>query len=313
MRVLVAGATGAVGNRLVPALLQAGHQVTGTTRSAQKAAVLESQGAVPVVLDAFDGNAVMHAVRDARPEAIVHQLTSIPDSVDMRRFDRDFALTNRLRTEGLDTFIAAAKAAGVPRFVAQSFTGWPNERSGNRPKTEDDPLDPQPAPALRTTLDGIRHVERTVAGDRDLHGMALRYGFFYGPGTSFAPGGSVHDAVKAGRMPVVGGGTGVWSFLHIDDAAAATVAALERGEPGVYNIVDDEPAPVHQWLPYLAKVLQARTPMRIPAWIARPLIGKAGLSMMTDVRGSSNAKARTTLGWQPRYASWRDGFVRGLS
>ncbi len=308
MRVFVAGATGVVGNRLVPALVKAGHQVIGMMRSPEKAATLESQGARPMVLDAFDRDAVIRAVVDTKPDAIVHQLTAIPNSMDLRQFEEAFASTNRLRTDGLDTFLEAAKETGVRRFIAQSFTGWPNERTGTRPKTEEDPLDANPAPGFRTTLKAIRYLERAVTQDNRLHGMALRYGFFYGPNTSLFPGGAIHEAVKAGKMPIVGAGTGVWSFIHMDDVAAATVAALERGAPGIYNIVDDDPAPVNVWLPYLAKTLGARAPRRVPAWVAKFLIGKAGVSMMTDIRGSSNAKAKSSLHWQPCYASWRDGF-----
>lgn len=313
MHVFVAGATGAVGKRLVPALLKAGHRVTGMMRSAAKVDGLRSLGVQALVVDAFDRDAVMRAVTVAKPEAIVHQLTAIPNSVDFRRFGAAFALTNRLRTESLDHFMAAAKEAGVRRFIAQSFTGWPNERSGTEPKSEVDPLDPKPAPEFRTTLKAIQYLESAVLREPSLNAVALRYGFFYGPNTSLSSGGAIHQAVTARKLPVVGTGAGVWSFIHMDDVAAATVAALERGAPGIYNIVDDEPAPVSVWLPYLAQVLRAPAPLRVPVWVARLLIGTAGVSMMTDIRGSTNTKAKRELSWRPFYASWREGFREGLS
>lgn len=313
MHVFVAGATGAVGKRLVPALLQAGHRVTGMMRSPAKADALRSLGVQALVVDAFDRDAVMRAVTAAKPDAIVHQLTAIPNSIDFRKFAAAFALTNRLRTESLDHFLAAAKEAGVRRFIAQSFTGWPNERAGTGPKSETDPLDPTPAPELRTTLEGIRYLESAVLRERSLNAVALRYGFFYGPNTSFSPGGAIREAVRTRKFPVVGSGAGVWSFAHMDDVAAATVAALENGAPGIYNIVDDDPAPVREWLPYLAQVLGAPAPLRVPAWLARYLIGEAGVSMMTEIRGSANTKAKRELSWRPMYPSWREGFAKGLS
>jgi nucleoside-diphosphate-sugar epimerase len=312
MRVFVAGATGAVGKQLVPALLAAGHEVTGTTRSRSKAAELDALGAKGLVVDALDREAVMEAVLASRPEAVVHQLTAIPPSPDFRTFDQAFAQTNRLRTEGLDHLLAAALRARAKCIVAQSFTGWPNERQGTELKSESSPLDANPAPALRSTLEGIRYVEDTIARQSALRAIALRYGFLYGPGTSISAQGEVCAAIRARKFPLVGNAAGIWSFLHIRDAAAAVVVALERGEPGVYNIVDNEPAAVREWLPYLAQVLGAKPPMRVPAFVARLLIGKAGVLMMTDVRGSSNAKARRILQWNPAYPSWRQGFAEGL-
>ena len=303
MRVFVTGATGAVGHSLVPGLVAAGHQVTATTRSPAKAASLREAGAEPAVLDGLDRAAVLAAVRAAAPEVIIHQMTALADMRAPRRVDKEFAVTNELRTAGTGNLLAAAAAAGTRRVIAQSFTGWPNERSGGPVKTEDDPLDPRPAPSAARTLAAIRHVEEAVP-DAVPEGIVLRYGSFYGPGASAV----MLDVVRKRQLPVVGGGTGVWSFIHIADAAAATVAAVGGGAPGVYNIVDSEPAPVAEWLPYLARVAGARPPLRVPAWLARPLAGEFMVAWMTTARGSSNDKARKELGWEPRYASWREGF-----
>jgi nucleoside-diphosphate-sugar epimerase len=236
-------------------------------------------------------------------------MTALAGFGDLRHFDAGFALTNELRTRGTDHLLAAAEAVGVRRFVAQSFTGWPNTRSGGSVKSESDPLDPSPPAQQRRSIDAIRYLERAVLGAAPIEGLALRYGSLYGPGTSMAD--EYAQLIGRRKLPLVGGG-GVWSFVHIDDAARATVLAVERGDPGLYNIVDDEPAPVAQWLPYLAECLGARPPRRIPVWLARFAIGEVGVSMMTQVRGSSNAKAKRELGWEPAWPSWRDGFRRGL-
>ena len=310
MRVFIAGAAGAVGSRLVPLLVAAGHEVIGTSRSAERVAAIEAAGARGVVMDGLDAASVRAAVLAARPDAIVHELSALGGvAPDLKHFDEQFAGTNALRTRGTDHLLAAAREAGVGRFVAQSFTGWPNERTGGPVKTEEDPLDPSPTAASRRTLDAIRYVERATT---DAGGLALRYGGLYGPGNVIGRGGELLGMVRARKLPVVGGGTGVWSFCHIDDAASATAAALTHGDPGVYNIVDDDPAPVSEWLPELARIIGAKPPLRIPAWLARPLIGEHGVSLMTEVRGSSNAKAKRELAWAPRYASWRDGFRTGL-
>jgi nucleoside-diphosphate-sugar epimerase len=269
-------------------------------------------GAEPAVLDPLDHDQVTAAVAAAKPEVIVHQLTALSGPPDLRKFDRYFAMTNRLRLEGTDHLLAAAQAAGTRRFVAQSFTGWPNARIGGPVKTEEDPIDPRPTKASRETVAAIRHVESAVTSAHSTEGVVLRYGVFYGPGNALGTGGQLVEMVRRRQLPVVGGGTGVWSFLHIDDAAEATAVAIERGVPGLYNIVDDDPAPVHQWLPYLAQVIGAQPPMRLPAWLARPMIGEHGVSVMTAIRGSSNARARRELGWKPRYASWRQGFRDAL-
>ena len=308
MRVFVAGATGAIGQQLVPRLVAAGHEVHGMTRSESKQAMLEEMGAVPVVADALDPDQVAGAVGRASPDVIVHQLTAI-GSLDPRHFDRDFALTNRLRTEGTDHLLSAGQATGAKRFVAQSYGGWPYVRAGGPVKTEEDPLDPTPAREMRETLAAIRHVEQAVLGARWTEGIVLRYGAFYGPGTSMAPGGEQLELVRRRRFPMLGDGGGVWSFVHIVDAAEATLAAVEHGRRGVYNVVDDDPAPVAEWLPALAKELGAKQPMRVPRLVGRLFAGEAGVVMMTDSRGASNAKAKRELGWRPAHPSWRDGFV----
>jgi nucleoside-diphosphate-sugar epimerase len=248
-----------------------------------------------------------------KPEVIIHQLTALSAFKNLKRFDDEFAVTNQLRTRGLDVLLEAARAAGTQRLIAQSFTGWPNSREGAPTKTEEDPLDPNPPPKMATSLAAIRYLEDTLTGASDLAGIALRYGTLYGPGTALSRGGEYPALVRKRRFPIIGDGAGIWSFVHIDDAAAATVAAVEYGAPGVYNIVDDVPAPVSEWLPYLAEVLGAKPPYRLPVWLGRLAVGDVGVSMMTQIRGSSNAKAKRDLGWQPRYRTWRRGFRQELS
>ena len=312
MRIFVAGATGALGRRLVPLLVADGHQVTAMTRSPGKAAGLRAAGAEPVVADALDREAVLGVIAAARPEVLVPELTDLAGATDLRRFDAGFAATNRLRVEGTDHLLEAARAAGARRLVAQSFAGWPFARVGGPVKTEDDPLDPDPPAELRRTLDAIRHLEAAVLSAEGIEGVVLRYGGFYGPGTSAGVGGSMLDDLRRRRFPIVGAGGGVWSFVHIDDAATATVAAVERGAPGVYQVVDDDPAPVSEWLPALAAAAGARPPRRVPVWLARLLVGEHGVVLMNEVRGASNAKARRELGWRPAWPSWRQGFRAGL-
>ncbi|HEY8452527.1 MAG: NAD(P)-dependent oxidoreductase [Micromonosporaceae bacterium] len=312
MRIFLAGATGAVGRGLVPALVAAGHEVVGTTRHPARAEAIRAAGGEPAVLDPLDRAAVTAAVTAARPDVVMHQLTALTGVADLKRMDAQFAVTNTLRTTGLDILLDAAVAAGARRFIAQSFSGWPNARTGGPVATEDHPLDPDPAPQARRTLAAIRHIETVVPHRPGIEGVVLRYGFFYGPGTAFRRGGELVEMVRRRRFPVVGAGTGVWSFIHVADAVSATVAAVERGTPGIYNVVDDEPAPVAEWLPYLARVTGAPRPLRIPVWLARPLIGEMGVRMMTSVRGSSNAKARSELDWTPAFPSWREGFRTGL-
>jgi nucleoside-diphosphate-sugar epimerase len=303
MRVFVAGATGAIGRSLVPRLIEAGHEVTGSTRSPARASQLTNMGATPVIVDGLDRPAVLQAVQAAEPEVIVHQMTALTHLRSFRRFDQQFALTNELRTKGTDYLLDAAAATGTRRFIAQSFIGWNNARTGGPVKSEADPLDPHPLAATTKTMAAIRHVEETVP-QAVPEGLVLRYGMFYGPGASDA----MLDVVAKRKMPVIGGGTGVWSFTEVTDAAAATAAAITRGAPGVYNIVDDDPAPVRDWLPYLSECLGVKPPMHVPAWLGRLLAGGLVLSMMTEARGASNAKAKRELGWAPSYPSWRDGF-----
>jgi 2-alkyl-3-oxoalkanoate reductase len=313
MKVFVAGASGAIGKRLVPVLVKAGHAVFGMTHSPVKAAAIRAAGAEPVIADALDAQAVMTSVKSAQPDAVIHELTAIPSRLNFRKVNREFALTDRLRTEGTDNLLAAARAAGTRRFVAQSFAGWPYARQGGPVKTEKDPLDSDPPPALRRTLEAIRHLETAVLGAQGMQGVVLRYAGFYGPGTSLGEGGFILDDIRKRRFPIVGRGSGIWSFIHIHDAAQATVAALQRGAPGVYNIADDEPAPVSEWLPFLAAAIGAPGPRHVPHFLAKLFVGEQGVMMMTEVRGVSNAKAKRELAWQPRWSSWRDGFRRGLS
>jgi 2-alkyl-3-oxoalkanoate reductase len=312
MRIFVAGSTGALGRRLVPLLAADGHEVTAMTRTAGKAAGLRAAGAAPVVGDALDRDAVLRAVCAARPEVVVHQATALAGVTNLRRFDKGFAATNRLRTEGTDHLLEAARAAGARRFIAQSYAGWPFARTGGPVKTEEDPLDPDPPAQLRRTLDAIRHLEAAVGGADGLEGLVLRYGGFYGPGTSVGVGGYMLEDLRRRRFPIVGAGTGVWSFVHIDDAASATAAAVDRGEPGLYQVTDDDPAPVSDWLPALAAAVGAPPPRRLPAWLGRLLGGEHVVVLMNEVRGASNAKARRELGWLPAWPSWRQGFRSGL-
>ena len=314
MKVFVAGATGVLGRQLVPQLVTKGHEVVGMTRSALKQDLVRSLGARPVVADALDPDAVAQAVASAEPEVIVHQLTALSGEFDMRHIDRFFETTNRLRTEGTDHLLAAGRAVGTRRFVAQSFAGWPAARTGGPVKGEDAPFDPDPPEKLRGMLDAIRHLEEAVTQVDWLEGVVLRYGGFYGPGTTLSadPSAPHTAAVRKRQFPVVGDGGGVWSFIHIDDAAAATAVAVERGKRGIYNVVDDDPAPTRDWMPELAHALGAKPPRRVPRWLGRALAGEAAAVMMTEVRGASNEKAKRELGWKPRYASWRQGFVQGL-
>jgi nucleoside-diphosphate-sugar epimerase len=314
MKVFVAGATGALGKTLLPQLVAAGHEVVGMTRTDSKQDLVRSLGARPAVADALDPDAVARAVAEAEPEVIVHQLTALSASLDMRHIERDFAETNRLRTEGTDHLLAAGRAIGVRRFIAQSYAGWPFARTGGPVKSESDPLDPTPPDQLRAMLEAIRHLEKAVTGAGWTEGIVLRYGGFYGPGTSFSldPEGAHVALIRKRRFPVVGDGSGVWSFIHIEDAAAATVAAIERGRRGVYNVVDDDPAPVAEWLPGAARARGAKPPRRLPRWLGRIAAGEAATVMMTEIRGASNDKAKRELGWSPRYPSWREGFANGL-
>ena len=309
MRVFVAGATGALGQHLVPGLVAAGHEVTATTRTPGKVAQLREAGAEPVVVDGLDREAVIAAVLAAGPEVVVHQMTALAGMRSLRDPDKAFAATNELRTRGTDNLLAAAEQAGTRRVIAQGYAGaGPDKRSGSRLKTEEDPPDWRP---IRSAVQGpaaITYVEKTVPLEAR-EGIVLRYGGFYGPGASDV----LVDMVRKRRVPVIGGGTGIWSFIEITDAAAATLAAVDHGAPGVYNIVDSDPAPVADWLPYLAEVAGAKPPLRMPAWLGRLLAGEFVVAQMTISRGASNEKARKELGWEPRYESWREGFRAWVS
>jgi len=312
MRIFIAGAGGAIGRRLVPMLVDGGHHVVGTTRSPGGAGTVRDMGAEAVVVDALDKKAILDAVVEAEPEVVISQLTALGGPTDLRNFDRSFAATNELRQRGTDLLLAAAVEAGARRYLAQSYTGWSNPRHGGAVKTEADGLDPAPEPRTRESLAAIAHLERVVTDATDIEGLALRYGMIYGTGTAFGHGGEIVEAVAKRKMPIVGNGAGVWSFVHVDDAAAATVAALDRGAPGVYNIVDDEPAPVSEWLPALADAIGAKPPRRVPVWLVRPMLGSHGVSLMTQVRGASNARAKRDLEWAPQVPTWREGFRQGL-
>jgi 2-alkyl-3-oxoalkanoate reductase len=301
MRVFVAGASGAIGARLVPQLIDRGHEVIGTSRSPANADRVRALGAQAIALDLLDARAVRQAVLETRPDAIVHQATALANARFGRSLDRTFAQTNRLRREGTDALLAAAGEAGVRRIVAQSFASYRYAREGGPVKTEDDPLDPTPPASMRETNAAMKHLDQAVT---DAGGIALRYGGFYGASSD-----GLLEPVRKRQFPIVGDGGGLSSFIHLDDAAAATVLALEHDRPGIYNIVDDEPAPVREWLPVLAKVLGAKPPRHVPRWLARLIAGEAAVVMGTQSRGASNAKAKRGLGWQPRYPSWREGFV----
>jgi nucleoside-diphosphate-sugar epimerase len=313
MKIFVAGATGAVGRSLLPLLARHGHEVTGMTRSQSKAELVRELGARPVIADALDRDAVAAAVLESRPEVVVHQLTALSEMGAPRNMDKTFALTNRLRTEGTDNLLAAARAAGARRFVAQSYAGWPYAREGGPVKTEDDPLDPTPPKQARQTLEAIRRLESTVTGAEGIEGIVLRYGGFYGPGTGMSKGGEQVELVAKRRFPIVGDGGGIWSLVHIEDVAEATLAAIEHGRPGaIYNIVDDDPAPVRELVRALADAVGAKPPRKVPVWLGRLAAGEAGVSMMTQVRGASNEKARRELGWTPKHPSWRESLPAAL-
>jgi nucleoside-diphosphate-sugar epimerase len=310
MRVFVAGGTGVLGRRLVPQLTARGHQVTATTTSRDKLDLLAQLGSDGVVMDGLNATSVGEAVAAARPDAIVHQMTAISvthaGKPDMKHIDRWFATTNRLRTEGTDHLIAAAEATGVSHFVAQSYASWNGIRKGGWVKTEDDPLDPEDGTMVHTVAAAVRHVDDVVV---KAGGAALRYGAFYGPGATD----DQVELIRKRQFPLVGGGAGYTSWVHLDDAASATVLAVEQKATGVFNIVDDEPAPASEWLPYLAACAGAKRPMRVPKWLARLLAGEAAVTMMTEGRGFCNAKAKRELGWELRYPSWRQGFKGGLA
>jgi 2-alkyl-3-oxoalkanoate reductase len=311
MRVYVAGGNGAIGRRLIPQLIAAGHDVVATTTSRRGVEDLEILGAHPLVVDGLDEEAVVKAVCLAEPDAVINEMTALAGATNLRNFDRAFARTNELRTKGNDHLVRAAQIAQVRQLIAQSYTGWSNQRTGEALKTEEDPLDPNPPKTMRRSLEAIKHLERAVVGAPRLEGVVVRYGSLYGAGTAFST--DYVEQVRKHRLPLIGSAAGIWSFVHVDDAAAATVLALNRGSRGVYNVVDDDPAPVSDWLPFLAEVLGAKQPRRLPTWAARIVAGEAITSMSTRVTGSSNGKARRDLRWEPRYRSWREGFREALT
>jgi nucleoside-diphosphate-sugar epimerase/predicted ester cyclase len=305
MRVLVVGASGAIGSQLVPQLVERGHEVVGSCHSPAKTERLRQLGAESVVLDALDARAVRQVVRRVEPEGIIYEATALADQRFGRNFDRTFAKTNRLRTEGTDNLLAAAREGGVRRFVAQSFASMRNERKGGMVKTEDDPLDPDPPASLRGGHAALHHLESRVT---DAGGIALRYGGFYG-----AANDGLVEPIRKRLFPIIGDGGGVLSFIHLADGAAATVLALDHDGPAIYNITDDDPAPMREWLPAMADAVGAKPPRHIPAWLARPLAGEVAVLMATEARGGSNAKAKRELGWTLRYPSWRRGFVEAYA
>ena len=308
MKVFVAGATGALGGRLVPILVASGHDVVGMTRSPVKAKGLRDIGAEPVVADGLDRKAVIDAVKRAEPEVVIHQMTALGSLENFKHFDQEFAVTNRLRTTGLDYLLEAARIVGARRLIAQSYGGWPHERTGGPVKTEEDPYDPTPPKEMTRSLEAIRYLESAVTGDDHVEGVALRYGGFYGPGTLDGAGGSMVEMVRKRKLPIIGNGEGIWSFVHTDDAATATMLAMDRGAPGIYNVADDEPAPAKEWLPEMAAAVGAKPPRHVPTWVGRLAAGEVGVSMFTKIRGISNEKAKRELGWRLIYPSWRQGF-----
>jgi nucleoside-diphosphate-sugar epimerase len=312
MKILVAGASGAMGQALVPLLVAAGHDVVGMVQRPRSTEMVRALGAEARTTDALDAAAVLDCFREVRPEVVIHQATAIPRTLDMRHFDREFALTNLLRTEGTRNLLAAALDVGATHFIAQSFAGWTYGHSANgsktKLKTEEDAFDPAPPAKMRSTLDALKSLERAVLSETRITGTVLRYGGFYGPHTSIGKDGSMVQAVRRRKLPLVGEGAGVWSFVHIDDAASATAMAVQAGRSGVYNVVDDEPAPVSEWLSFLAHCAHAQPPRQVPAWLARLLIGEHVVAMMNEIRGVSNAKIKRELGWTPRWPSWREGF-----
>lgn len=312
MRIFLAGASGAIGQTLIPLLVEQQHEVFGSFRNPANTARVQALGATPVVLDALDGQAVHDRIAEIRPQVVIHQLTAIPARLDLRHIDREFEMTNRLRTEGTRNLASASVQAGVEKFIAQSFAGWPYARRGITLKTEEDDLDPSPPPQMKAILDAIETLEHTVVREQGFTGIVLRYGPLYGPHSSIASDGAMVDEIRQHKVPVIGQGTGVWSFLHLHDAATATIAALTHGQRGIYNIVDDDPALVSEWLPYLAQCVGAPAPRHIPNFLAKIAVGEHAVAMMNDIRGVSNAKAREQLHWEPKWSSWRQGFREGL-
>ena len=308
MRVFVAGATGVIGRRLLPALVEDGHEVVGMTRAEAKADLVRELGAEPAIANAFDADRLRQVVAAARPEVVVHELTDIPSSINPRRFGEQFGLTNRLRREGTRNLVEAARAAGARRIVAQSVA-FAYARKGSGLRVEEDPLALDEPPPWGDAVQAVGALEATVTGAEGMEGVVLRYGYFYGPGTSYASDGAQSEMVRRRRFPIVGEGSGLFSFIHVDDAAGATAGAISHGAPGVYNVVDDDPAPVREWLPELARALGAKRPLRVPVFLARVVAGEYAVNLLTRSEGASNRKAKDELGLELRLHSWRRGFV----
>ncbi len=309
MKLFVTGGTGAIGRVLLPKLVDNNYEVFALVRNPNRSKMIESLGVKTIIAEVLNKDDLKKVIKKIEPEVIIHQLTALKNSTgNFKKFDEEFALTNRFRTEVTDTLIEAARLVGTKRFIAQSFGGWPNERKGGSIKTEKDPLDSSPPANFRKTLAAIQYLENAIRNVKDFDALALRYGIFYGSGTGFAKDGIIAELIKKHKMPIVGDGKGVWSFTHIDDAASSTIKAIKNGNQGIYNVVDDEPAMVKDWLPFLTNVLGAKPPSKVPEWVAKFIIGEGGISMMTQIRGCSNTKAKLELSWQPLFSSWRQGF-----
>jgi nucleoside-diphosphate-sugar epimerase len=312
MKVLVAGATGGLGQSLVPKLVAAGHEVTGMIRSESSAAAVRAQGAGVVIADGLDAAAVKAAVTSTEPEVVVHQMTALKGGINFKKFDESFATTNRLRREGTDNLLAAAQATGVRRIVVQGYAGWNLQHGGSATKTENDPLEPDPLPASVQTMAALRYLESRVTEAEGIEGVVLRYASFYGPTGDIGAGGSLVEMIRKRRLPLVGNGSGIWSFIHYDDAADVTVKAIEGTATGIYQVADDDPAAASVWLPEFARILGAKPPLHLPGWLARLAIGDLGVKAFTEIRGADNSLAKHTFDWEPGYSSWRTGFREGL-
>ena len=313
MRVFIAGATGVIGSRLVAKLLHRGHQVAGTASTPTKLADLSAAGAQAIHMDGLDRASVFAAVAAARPDVIVNEMTALARVKNYKNFDAEFQITNRLRKDGSSYLLAAALEHGVKRMVVQSFAGWPLQAAGRPANSEVVPFERCVPANMQQTQDAIRHMERLIASSHDLEGVVLRYGYLYGLHTALGPHGDLVNAIRKRAFPVIGRGAAVWSFVHVDDAAEATRIAIERAPAGIYNIVDDQPTAVAEWLPELARILRARPPLHIPAWLGRLFVGSSGVYLMNRARGADNAKARDTLRWAPAFPDWRIGFARTLA
>ncbi|QNE22056.1 NAD(P)-dependent oxidoreductase [Kribbella qitaiheensis] len=312
MKILVAGATGGLGQSLVPKLVAAGHEVTGLIRSESSAAAVRAHGAGVVIANGLDAEAVKAAVTSTEPEVVVHQMTALRGGINFKKFDQSFATTNELRTKGTDYLLAAAQATGVRRVVFQGYAGWNLQHGGSATKTEDTPLEETPVAAAQQTMAALRYLESRVTSVEGIEGVVLRYASFYGPTGDIGAGGSMVEMIRRRKLPMVGNGAGVWSFIHYDDAADATVKAIEGTATGIYQIADDDPAAASVWLPEFARILGAKPPRHLPVWLARLAVGDVGVGAFTEIRGADNSLAKHTFDWEPGYSSWRTGFREGL-